>query len=51
MREVEEEEENEDEVSDVCLENNSGLNDKTQPMNKSASGQGRPVIVSIKGDE
>lgn len=44
-------EENEDEVLDVCLENKNGLNDKTLPMNKSASGQGRPVSVSIKGDE
>ncbi len=49
--EEEEEGENEDEVFDVCPENKSGLNDKTPPMNKSASGQGRPVSVSIKGDE
>lgn len=46
-----EEEGNEDEVSDVWLENKSGINDKTLPMNKSASGQHRPVSVSIKGDE
>ena len=44
-------EENKDEAFDVCLENKSSLNDKTLPMNKSAGGQGRPVSVSIKGDE
>lgn len=47
----EEGEENENEAPDICLENNGGLNDKTLPMNKSSSGQGGSVIVSIKGDE
>lgn len=51
IKRAREEVENEDKVFDVRPENKSGLNDKTLPMNKSASGQGRPVSVSIKGDE
>lgn len=49
----EEEEENEDEASDVAyvLRTIVALMIKTLPMNKSASGQGRSVIASIKGDE